>query len=173
MTRLFARFVSFGCLLAFLVSVGLLLFYAIDINAFADLARQNLALAIDWKTVVAAQWYSLWILSAVYLAIGLVGLFFLHRAFTKFARGEFFNESNSRDLRLFAVLLFVQALAKPIHYSLASVLLSLNHLPGQRLLSISFGSFELKVIVLAMVLWVISDMLVRGRELEHENQQFV
>ncbi|MEM9397348.1 MAG: DUF2975 domain-containing protein [Pseudomonadota bacterium] len=173
MTQLFARLVSFGCWLAFILSVGLLLFFAVEIDSFAELAKGTLGLAVDWNSVVSAQWYGLWMLSAVYLSIGLFGLFFLQRAFTKFAKGEFFNKSNSRDLRLFAILLFVQALAKPVHYSLASVLLSLNHPPGQRQLAISLGSFELKVFVLAMILWVISDMLIRARELEQENQQFV
>jgi hypothetical protein len=70
-------------------------------------------------------------------------------------------------------LLFAQALAKPLHFSISSVLLSLNHPAGQKMLSASFGSNEVKVIALAMMLWVISDLLVQGSKLESENKQFI
>ena len=54
-----------------------------------------------------------------------------------------------------------------------SLALSLNHPAGQKLLAISFGSNELKAIGVALVLWVLSDLLVEGGKLQSENQQFV
>jgi actin-like ATPase involved in cell morphogenesis len=49
----------------------------------------------------------------------------------------------------------------------------MNHPAGQKILSISFGSDEIKVIALAMILWVMSDLLVIGNKLDSENKQFV
>ncbi len=173
MTQQFSRIIAFGCM-AILITVPIIaLYFLINIDQFAEIARNNIALPIQWQTVSIMQWYSLWLLTALYAAIGLTGLYFLRRAFSNFAKGELFNYSNSRDLRLFSILLFVQALAKPLLFSLSSIVLSINHPAGQKMLSVSFGSDEVKVIALAMILWVMSDLLVRGSKLENENKQFI
>jgi len=49
----------------------------------------------------------------------------------------------------------------------------MNHPAGQKMLSVSFGSDEVKVIALAMILWVMSDLLVKGCKLENENKLFI
>ncbi|MBV1928611.1 MAG: DUF2975 domain-containing protein [Gammaproteobacteria bacterium] len=173
MTQQFSRLISLGCMALLIATPFLSLYFLINIELFATMTRSNLGLTIEWQTVTDIQWYSLWLLTIFYIAIGLAGLYFLRRAFSNFAKGQLFNHSNSRDLRLFSILLFAQALAKPLHFSISSVLLSLNHPAGQKMLSVSFGSNEVKVIALAMMLWVISDLLVQGSKLESENKQFI
>ena len=173
MTRQFSLLIAWGCLAVFILVPVAALIFLNDIDMFASLAMRFLDLPIQWQSVETAQWYGLWVLVMLYLSIGLGGLFFLRRAFANFARGELFNQSNSRDLRLFSIFLFAQALAKPLIFAFSSVLLSLNHPAGQKMLSISFGSDEVKVIALAMILWVMSDLLVKGSKLEHENRQFI
>lgn len=173
MTRQFAQLIAFGCI-ALLIAIPLAgLYFLFDIDLFATMAKSSLNLPIQWQTVSNMQWYSLWLLTLLYVATGLAGLYFLRRAFANFARGALFDHSNSRDLRLFSVFLFAQALAKPLHFSLASILLSMNHPAGQKMLSISLGSDEIKVIALAMILWVMSDLLVSANTLEKENKQFI
>lgn len=173
MTRQFSLLVALGCT-AFLILTPVAALYLLsDIRQFASLATSNLTLPIQWHTVSDPQWYALWALSLLYVCVGLAGLYFLRRAFNNFAKGELFTYHNSRDLRLFSILLFVQALAKPLHLAFASVLLSLNHPAGQKVLSITLGSTEIKVIGLAMILWVMSDLLVKGSQLENENSQFI
>ncbi|GGD73958.1 DUF2975 domain-containing protein [Lacimicrobium alkaliphilum] len=173
MTRHFSLFIALGCVAVLFITPVAAIYLLIDIEIFASLARSNLSLPIQWHTVSDGQWYSLWLLTLGYVSIGLAGLYFLRRAFANFSRGQLFNHSNSRDLRLFAIMLFAQGLAKPVHFALASVLLSLNHPPGQKVLSVALGSGEVKVIALAMILWVMSNLLVRGGELEKENSQFI
>lgn len=173
MTRQFSRLIAMGCVAMLVVTPIVALYFLINIELFADLARSNLKLPIQWQTVSSVQWYSLWLLTVLYVATGLIGLFFLRRAFSNFSKGELFNHSNSRDLRLFSVFLFAQALAKPLHFSLSSMLLSMNHPAGQKVLSVSLGSGEIKLIALAMMLWVMSDLLVSASKLETENKQFI
>jgi hypothetical protein len=173
MTQQFSRIIAFGCMTILITVPMIILYFLINIDKFADSARNAISLPIQWQTVSNMQWYSLWLLTTIYIGIGLVGLYFLRRAFSNFAKGELFNYSNSRDLRLFSILLFAQALAKPLHFSLSSIVLSINHSAGQKMLSVSFGSDEIKVIALAMILWVMSDLLVRGSKLENENKQFI
>lgn len=148
-------------------------YFLVSIDAFGALTRKSIGLAVEWNTVVAWQWYALWVLTFLYLTIGLAGFYFLRRSFANFARGELFNAANSRDLQRFAILLFVQALAKPIHFALASVLLSANHSEGNKMLSISFGSNEVRMIAIAAIFWVVSNLLIEGCKLQSENRQFV
>ena len=115
MIRRFSLFISWGCTVALLVAPMAALYLLFDIATFADLARTSLQLPIQWHTVSAPQWYGLWFLSVIYLVVGLVGLYFLRRAFSNFAKGELFNPDNSQDLRMFAISLFAQALVKPLH----------------------------------------------------------
>lgn len=173
MSRQFSQLIALGCTAILIAAPVAALYFLIHIELFATLARSNLPLPIQWQTVSKMQWYSLWLLTLIYLATGLVGLYFLRRAFSSFAKGELFSHRNSRDLRLFSVFLFAQALAQPLHFSLASMLLSMNHPAGQKMLSVSVGSGEIKIIALAMILWVMSDLLVSASKLEHENKQFI
>lgn len=173
MTRQFSLLIAWGCLAILVVTPITAGYLFIDLQVFASLAKDNLKLPIQWHTVTSDQWQVLWLLSALYIAIGLFGLYFLRRAFIHFARGELFNQSNSRDLRLFSILLFIQALAKPLHLALSSLLLSWNHPAGQKMLSISMGSDEVKTVALAIILWVMSELLVKGSKLEDENKQFI
>lgn len=173
MTRLFSLLITWGCVATFCLVVVAAIYFLIDIAAFAALATQVLELPIQWQSVTTAQWYGLWLLTVLYLAVGLWGIYFLWRAFANFAKGELFNEHNSRNLRLFSIFLLAQAIAKPLHLALSSVLLSWNHPAGQKMLSISVGSAEVKVIALAMILWVMSDLLVKASTLDNENKQFI
>ncbi len=173
MNQQFPRLIALGCMAILITAPFIALYFLINIDLFAAMTRSNLSLPIQWQTVSEIQWYSLWLLTVFYIAIGLAGLYFLRRAFSNFAKGQLFNHSNSRDLRLFSILLFAQALAKPLHFSISSVLLSMNHPAGQKMLSVSFGSDEVKVVALAMILWAMSDLLVRGCKLENENKQFI
>jgi hypothetical protein len=173
MTRVFSQLIALGCMAILIAAPVAALYYLINIELFATMVRSNLNLPIQWQTVSAMQWHSLWLLTFFYIAPGVISLYFLRRTFSNFAKGELFNRRNSRDLRIFSAFLFVQALAKPLHFSISSILLSMNHPAGQQMLSISLGSDEIKVIALAMILWVMSDLLVSADKLENENKQFV
>ena len=173
MSKLFSRLISWGSILTIVLIVIALFSFLIDIAWFAALAQSNLRLPIYWTTVEQWQWYLLWASTTIYVAIGLLGLYFLHRAFKKISAGELFNLSNSLNIRRFSILLFVQAVAKPAYLLFASVLLSLNHPEGEKMLTLSFGSQELTTLALAMILWVVSDVLVVGCRLQSENRQFV
>jgi len=173
MNRRFSQLVAWGCIAILIVAPVIALYFLINIELFISFAKSSLNLPIQWQTVSDMQWYSVWILTLFYATTGMAGLYFLRRAFSNFAKGELFNYSNSRDLRMFSVFLFVQALAKPLHFSLSSILLSMNHPADQKILSVSLGSGEIKVIALAMILWVMSDLLVSASKLEVENKQFI
>lgn len=173
MTRQFSRLIALACMAVLMAAPVTALYLLTNIDLFASMTKDNLGLPIQWQTVSDKQWYILWLLTVLYVSPALAGLYFLRRAFFNFANGQLFNLSNTRDLRLFSILLFAEAIAKPLHFSFSSILLSINHPAGQKMLSVSFGSGEIKVIALAMILWVMSDLLLIGSKLETENKQFI
>lgn len=173
MTQRFSLLITYISLAVLIVAPIAAVYFAINIDVFGSLAQQHFGLLIRWESVTSTQWYGLWFLTVIFKSIGLIGLFYLYRAFAKFAKGEFFNLVNSKNLRVFSIFLFIQALANPLLFTLSSILLSWNHPPMQKMVSVSVGSNELSIVVLAMILWVISDLLVKGYELKSENNQFV
>lgn len=173
MSKLFSYFISWGSIVTIALMIVTLFSFLMNMTWFTELAQSNLNLSIYWTTVEQWQWYVLWGSTTAYLSIGLFGLYFLHRAFKKIAAGELFNLENSLNIRRFSILLFVQVIAKPVYFSFSGVLLSLNHPEGEKVLAVSFGSEEITILALAMILWVVSDVLVAGFKLQSENQQFV
>ncbi|MFT4862985.1 MAG: hypothetical protein ACI95C_002209 [Pseudohongiellaceae bacterium] len=124
-----------------------------------------LKLPIQWQTVQLWQLYSLWFVTVCFWAITVVALFFLRRAFVAFAKGELFSIENSRSIRVFAVLVFAQALTKPLQAAIASVVLSANHPEGQRMLSVTLGSDTVQTIGLSMMLWIVAELLIAAHRL--------
>ena len=173
MTQKLAALVT-GLCIAWLVLLPIgAIYLLIDIEQLGLLARENLRMPVQWFTVNTGQWYGLWLITALYLAVGYVGTWYLYRAFRSFAQGAWFDEANSRHLRRYAALLMLQAILGPLHFALASVILSLNHPDGQKLLSVFAGSKELTMIAAGLILWVLADLLVKGIRADAENRQFV
>jgi len=167
-----SKIIVYGTTAALWISVIAAGYLLWDIDSYARIARDNLPPTLQWSTVMPWQWYSQWFMTVAYMSIGWVGLVGVTMIFA-FAKGELFTLANSTSLRYFAWLLLAQAIAAPIHYALATLVLSLNHPAGTKMLSLSIGSSELSHIALAMILWVISQLLVEACKLQNENRQFV
>ncbi len=173
MTRPLSLLIAWGCKVLLAAIPAAALYFLMDPAAFQAMLKSAVQLPIQWHTVTAWQQYVLWVLTVLYISIGLAGLYFLSRAFANFARGELFNLANSRDLRRFSVLVLIQAVVAPLHFALVSLLLSLNHPAGEKVLAVMVSSKELMAIGVGVVLWVMSNLLVEGSKLQAENQQFV
>ena len=165
--------IYWGCNLMLLLVPTIILYFLWDINSFAALMQAEFEPPVQWHTVAPGQWYAMLSLATTYAFIGLAGLFFLRSPFKNFAQGELFTLSNSINLKRFASCLFVQALASPLFYIASSVLMSLNHPEGQQLIFIEIGSDEIKSVAVAMILWVMSQLLVEAARLQSENREFV
>ena len=165
--------ISWGSALLMLCIPGYGIYLLLDISRFSASLHQALQLPIQWQTVQSWQLYTLLGVTVSFWAITVAALFFLRRAFSAFAKGELFTAENSRSIRVFAVLVFAQALTKPLQGAIASVVLSLNHPEGQRMLSVTLGSDTVQTIGLSIILWIVAELLIHAHRLENENQQFV
>lgn len=173
MTRKLAALVAGLCAVWLVVLPTAALYFLVRIDDFGAMAVGNLAMPIQWYTVGNGQWYALWAITALFLALSYAGAWNLRKAFASFARGDWFDIENSRYLRRYATLLILQGVAKPVHFALASVILSLKHPAGERLLSISIGSDVAVLMIAGFILWVLADLLVEGSKADTENRQFV
>ncbi len=173
MLMIISRIIVWACFATIVITPVIYLYFAFHLDVLQDLVVSALTLPVKWSTVGTGQWYTFLGLTFAYHCLGLISLYMLGKAFQNFANGMLFEPRNSQYLRRFSQFIFVQALLAPVHFALSSVILSMNHPVGQKMLSIQFGSNEVKVILLAGVMWVISELIIKAGALETENKQFV
>jgi len=173
MTKKLSLIISYLCLSLLIVMPVLAVYFLFNLDNLVEFAKQNLPFQIIWRTVDHWQIVAMWILSVSYLSIGLFAIYYLRKTFLKFSKGKLFDITTTQDLRLFTFLIFLQGIVTPLFYGFMSVLLSWNHPPGQKILSIMLGTNEIKTISLALVFWVICNLLIEAEKLKNENNQFV
>ncbi len=106
-------------------------------------------------------------------AILLFGLWRLRRLFQLYSDGRIFTVENARCLSSFAWTLVVFAMTKPLFGAALSVLVTWHNPPGQRALAISFGSGEIGVAFVGVLLLVIAWIMREGCRMAEENAQIV
>jgi hypothetical protein len=173
MSQQLARGLAWMCLVVLAVMVIAGGYMLININIFQQFMVKNILAPIQWGMVDPWQLYLAWLLTAIYVGVGLVGLAYLSQVLKRFGKGELFTLTNSRHLRGFASCLLLQSLFSPFYFGLLVVLLTLNHPAGQKVLMLNASSNDLKNLGLGILLWLISDLLVKAQALEKENKAFV
>lgn len=171
--RKLAVIVYWACNLVLLGTPLLLIFCLFNTSVFVDIVRNSVDLNIQWRTVQDTQWILLFCSITVVLAIGYVGIYFLRKSFKCFAAGELFTLNNSLNIKMFAKLLLAQTLATPVLYTVASLILSFNHPPGQKILAVTIGANEVKGVLVSLIFLVVSHILVVGHDIDNENKHFL
>ena len=97
----------------------------------------------------------------------------LRRLFGLYAEGVIFGVENSRCLRHFALAVIGLALLHPFAVALLSVALTWSNPPGQRMLTLEFGSTQFGVVFVGAVFLVIAWIMELGRELAEDQAQIV
>jgi hypothetical protein len=104
------------------------------------------------------------------LVVMLLALKTLRRLFFLYERGDFFKEDNVAQYRVLSRLAFWGILADIVNKSAVTVALTINHPPGQRLLTIGFTGDHLKLMIIAIILMIVARVMNEGREIYEENQ---
>ena len=112
-------------------------------------------------------------ISMIPTGILIYGLFRLKALFLLYQQAKFYTEANIKHLRAFATALFAKALITPITGALISVVITMNNPPGQRSLSIGFGSNEIAAGFIAAVFMIIASIMIEGRKIAEENAEIV
>ncbi len=173
MSKTVLNAISILCLASMIGGVILILICLFNFSWFELVIQENIDVPIQWHTVERWQWYSLWGLTTAFLLFGLCGVYYLFLSVRGISAAGLFDLKNSVYLRRFALIALSQVILKPMCFTLAIILLSWNHPAGQKMLVISVGSEQVSTLVLGLIIWVMSDMLVAGNELDVENKHFI
>lgn len=112
-------------------------------------------------------------ISAVPLAILGYGLFQVHLIFRDFGRGEIISEALSRRLERFGGAVMLQALLSPLAAAALSVTLTVGNPEGERLLAVTFSSYDVVAILVGLLLIGIGTVLREAARIARENAGFI
>ncbi len=168
-----SRFMQYICLAAI---IGLPVFMAVfwyNFHVFFDDIAQQQGIVIQpdyvgpWNIVLG------FVCSMLPMGIVMYGLWRLKALFALYQQAAFFTQANVRHLRAFSLALFANVLISPLAGALVSVVVTMNHPPGERALSISLGSGQLSTAFVAGVFLLVSAIMVEGRKLADDNAEIV
>jgi hypothetical protein len=103
----------------------------------------------------------------------LFGLFHLWRLFDLYAQGAALTVGAQRVLRTLALIVLAAAVLRPFHNALLSVVATIDNPPGQRALTVSFGTEDYFLLLLGLVLTVIASVMADAVRAAEENRSFV
>lgn len=171
--RALSRVMVWACLALIMLLPLALIWYWASTSAPELASQGNLpASAIQsplawWQRVAAGA------VTAVPLALLLMGIWQAKRCFSEFAQGQVFTAEATGHLRRFAGWVAAAALAAIVAGALTSVLLTLNHPPGARHLAIGLSSNQVFTLFFAALVWLMADVIGQGQALAEENARFV
>jgi hypothetical protein len=106
-------------------------------------------------------------------AIAIYGLLQARRLFGLYRIGRIFTLDNTRCLTRIARALIAYTLVLPVCGSLLSVLLTWHNPPGERMLTVTFSSDYIGLLVIGASMLVITWIMDEGRKLAEDNAQIV
>ncbi len=107
------------------------------------------------------------------LSIWMYGLYNIRNLFINYAKGRVFFAENARYIKRFAWMSILGGGLAPIFGGVYSVILSMNHPVGERMLSVGLGTTEIQTLLLGLVFVVIAHVMEDAHALSEENNQFV
>jgi hypothetical protein len=120
-----------------------------------------------WQRVAVAC------VTAVPLALLLMGLWQAKRCFALFGQGQVFTAQAVDCLRRFAGWVAAAALAAIVSAAIASILLTLQNPVGMRQLALSINSNHLFTLFFAAMVWLMAAVIGQGQSLAEENERFI
>lgn len=124
------------------------------------------------ELTAAARW-SLLASQAPVLALVVAVLWQLWRLFGCYRQGQVFSATALHHLQRFGWGMVLLAVAEPLSRTAASVVLTLDNPPGQRMLVVTLGSHDYTLGLLALVFVAIARVMAEAARAAEENAQFV
>ncbi len=171
--RRISRLMVLACTgLMVLLPVALVFFWAT--TGSAELAPQgNLQSTALQAPLLVWQRWAAGAVTALPLAMLLMGVWQAPRCFAQFAQGQVFTAIATDRLRRFAGWVAAAALAAIVAGAITSVLLTLHNPPGARHLSVGISSNHVFTMFFAALVWLMADVIGQGQALAEENERFV
>ena len=103
----------------------------------------------------------------------LYGLWRIRKVFHSFERGTFFTATTARGMRMFALMIMLSVIVRPLTTAMTTVLLTLNNPPGEGTLALSFGSGNIETLFVGLVFFAIAHVMTEGQKLAEDNAQII
>jgi len=100
--------------------------------------------------------------------IAMVALGYLAKLFRLYEELEIFSERSVQCIRHLGYLLLLGQLLHPIYSALITLTVTISNPVGQRLIAIAFGTEEMKIVAIALIVILISWIMDIGRKLQEE-----
>lgn len=113
------------------------------------------------------------LVSLVPLAIALMAIWRLWGVFAEYGQGRVFSRRALTCLRGFARWLMANALVSPLYGAALSVIVSWNHGPGKRTLSLEVSSDDYAQLVFGFVVLAICTVMAEAARVAEDNEGFV
>ena len=146
-------------------------FYWFDIWQLEGLGRER-DFILSEETSAGRRAFA-FVLALLPQLILIYGLWRLARLFGSFADGVLFSGDTLGDLRAFARCILGFVVADFLMEAPLSVFMSWTNLPGERELSLSFGSSDFQLLLVGALVFGLSHMVAEGLRLARENAEFV
>ena len=164
-----------------LLSAGLVITPVYYIFYWFLLGQDMRSLVLDTTNPLAIAPYQLafelqlagFVVSMFPMLVLMCVLFYLRKIFSSYKEGVIFSFEHVVLFKKTAKYLFVWVLLTVIYEAVKSVLFSLGNPVGERVLSITFGSEEIMVVLVATFIYVIAWVMNEGRLLAEENQMTI
>ena len=98
----------------------------------------------------------------------IVALFYLANLFKLYGQMEFFDSANIRCIKKMGITLFAQQIVYPIYRALYSLIVTISNPPGERMIMAAYGSTQIKLIVLSLIIFLLARIMEEGRHLQEE-----
>lgn len=100
--------------------------------------------------------------------VAMAGTYYLIRLFELYEQGDIFKLTNVRCYKKLSQVLIGWFFASILCSSLLSVVLTLHHPPGQRMISLGLDSSEISTLLVGLILMVIAWVMEEGRKLQED-----
>ncbi len=107
------------------------------------------------------------------LAALLYGLANIRKLFAYYMEGVIFSLEQVRLFRNIAKVIILWVVFSVLYDSVKSILFSLGNPPGQRVVSIGFGTEEISTLVVGLIAFLIAWVMEEGRLIDEENRLIV
>ena len=139
-----------------------------------DAARSQSNMAAPMKITMTTEATALALAaSTAYVALLAIALWSIARLFTQFSLGAIFVPETGVHLRRAGLYLLAFATLAPVFRAAIGVIVTMANPPGERALSISFGSQEIVLGLIAALLVMLGHIMAEASDIADDNSRIV